>query len=60
MNIVKLFYSNDNKNNIRLITYFYDPMLLDSNVAAIYSEWIVSGNRFELDKKIVSVWEGDD
>ena len=60
MNIVKLFYNNDNKNDIRLITYFYDPVLLNSNVAAIYSEWIVSGNRFELDKKIVSVWEGDE
>jgi hypothetical protein len=59
MNIVKLFYSNDNKDDIRLITYFYDPMLLESNVGAIYSEWIVSGNMFELDKKVVSVWEDE-
>ena len=45
-------FTDDTKEDFKLVTYFYDPSM--KSIKGVYDEFIVENTRFLLDKKIVS------
>jgi len=50
---LSMVFTDSNKTDFRLISYFYDPSM--NSINGIYSEWKVMSSRWLLDKTIISM-----